>query len=373
MLNLTKLFRSNVDSCYLDNLDLEDEDKQILKDARTTIRETLKRDLPKILKEMVGNDFEEPRFYTQGSWAYKTLNAPAQGKQQADLDDGCYLPLSYIKEIGKPNTATAIFFEAVEKALKPFEEAHGWRLVTDKPTCTRLEINSKAHIDIPLYAIKDDEFATLTKAAVTTMDMSEAHARFESWEELPITKVLLAHRKEDWIDSDPRPVKDWFEQQCNLKGGQLRHIVRYLKGFRDHKWASGGPSSILLMSAAAPLFIEIKGRDDLALLEVLRGLPKSLRDGVNNPVNDNESLTKRLSDDELEGIARVYEDLTSRLTASLAAKDPQTVCNWLRADFGTRLPDRADLITVVTPIETISAIPTLITATPLVGRTQAGK
>ena len=127
------------------------------------------------------------------------------------------------------------------------------------------------------------------------------------------------------------------------------------------------------MSAAAPLFKQVERRDDLALLEVLRGLPKRLRDGVNNPVNENESLTKRLGVDELEVIASAYEDLTSRLTASLAAKDPQTVCNWLRADFGARLPDRPDLVTDVTPVETISAIPTIISATPLVGRTQAGK
>jgi len=43
------------------------------------------------LSEIAGEDaVTQPRFFTQGSWAYKTLNAPAQNPQQADLDDGAY-------------------------------------------------------------------------------------------------------------------------------------------------------------------------------------------------------------------------------------------------------------------------------------------
>lgn len=371
MLNVSKLFRNSQDDCYLNNLDLQDHEKEKLQEARLEIRNTLRKELPKILKEMVGQDFEPPRFFTQGSWAYKTLNAPAQASQQADLDDGCYLPLSYIQEIKKPSTATKIFFAAVEKTLKPLADEKGWTLVTNKPTCTRLEINASAHIDIPLYAIPDEEFETLTKAVAMTMDMMEARG-YQSWDDLPTTKVLLAHRDLDWIDSDPRPVKEWFNEQCDLKGEQLRHIVRYLKGYRDHTWESGGPSSILLMSAAAPLFKKYDGRDDLALEEVLRGLPKKFRDGVKNPVNDAESLTDRLDPDELTNFANQYEDLNTKLSAALAASDNKSVCNWLRKEFGVRLPDRPDLVSITTPDETIKQSPAIITATPLVGRTEAG-
>jgi hypothetical protein len=371
MLNVSKLFRNSYDDCYLSNLDLQNHEKETLHEAKLEIRNTLKKELPRILKDMVGHDFEPPRFYTQGSWAYKTLNAPAQASQQADLDDGCYLPLSYIQEIGKPGTATKIFFTAVEKVLLPLAEQKSWTLVTDKPTCTRLEINAKAHIDIPLYAIPDEEFKTLTKAVAMTMDMKEARG-YQSWDELPATKVLLAHRDLDWIDSDPRPVKEWFDDQCKLKGDQLRHIVRYLKGYRDQVWESGGPSSILLMSAAAPLFKKYDGRDDLALEEVLRGLPKKLIAGVNNPANESESLTDRVEVEELLNIAKQYENLNAKLSAALAANDNISVCYWLRNEFGTRLPNRPDLVSVTTPDETIKLSPSIITATPLVGRTEAG-
>jgi hypothetical protein len=56
--------------------------------------------------------------------------------------------------------------------------------------------------------------------------------------------------------------------------------VRYLKAYRDWTWPSGGPSSILLMAAAAPLFFKQDRRDDQALLEVVNGLPAVLRNGV---------------------------------------------------------------------------------------------
>lgn len=42
----------------------------------------------------------------------------------------------------------------------------------------------------------------------------------------------------------------------------------------------GGPSSILLMAAAAPLFESRDRRDNLALLGLLDNLPGALRQGV---------------------------------------------------------------------------------------------
>lgn len=72
------------------------------------------------------------------------------------------------------------------------------------------------------------------------------------WTALPADKVLLAHRECNWMPSDPRPVKEWFLGEVEAKGEQFRRVVRYLKAFRDWRWASGGPASILLMAAAAP-------------------------------------------------------------------------------------------------------------------------
>jgi hypothetical protein len=220
--------------------------------------------------------------------------------QQADVDDGCYLPMSFVSQTKRPSRATTVFFAAAEEALKPLVEEKRWKLVTDKPTCIRIVIAAYAHIDIPLYAIPDEEFVTLAKASMERYgydSLTEAvnMAERDAWTALPADKVLLAHRECNWMPSDPRPVKEWFLGEVEAKGEQFRRVVRYLKAFRDWRWSSGGPASILLMAAAAPLFEKRDRRDDLALLDVVAALPARLRAGVNNPVDESESLTDALA------------------------------------------------------------------------------
>ena len=65
-----------------------------------------------------------------------------------------------------PSAATAIFFTAAEACLAVLCREKGWTLITDKPTCIRIEVSTAAHIDVPLYAIPDEEFHTLAKAAM---------------------------------------------------------------------------------------------------------------------------------------------------------------------------------------------------------------
>ncbi|WP_454692505.1 CBASS cGAMP synthase [Achromobacter aloeverae] len=330
-----------------------------------------------------------PRFFTQGSWAYKTLNSPGhQPPQQADIDDGCYLPMGFLTQSERPSLAAEIFFAVAEKALDPLVKSRSWKL-SRKPTCIRIEIGLSAHVDVPLYAIPDGEFHTLVEAHALRKSMT-FDARHDSanqpdvWEALPAGKVLLAHRDEGWIHSDPRPVKDWFIDQISVKGEQLRRVVRYLKAYRDWSWRSGGPSSILLMAAAAPLFRREVGRDDEALLHVANGLPAALRKGVANPVNPQESLTERLrnsdsSTDAVENAAQVLEKLARWLDAALNSSHADQACTWMREMFGPRFPDRADRVKVLVPATAALGAQALIADTPaqagpseLVGRARAG-
>lgn len=382
MLDLSKLFYTETtDVCLLDALELTDVERDYIASAKEDVRNCLRVGIPLFLKSKgYEGEVPIPRFFTQGSWAYKTLNASAHiPPQQSDCDDGVYLPISFLKETKRPSVASAIFFQAAETALEELvkdKQSLGWRLLTDKDTCIRIEISKTAHIDIPLYSIPDEEFVTLAKAANRHgyMSLDEAfHARrAESWTDLPTDQVMLAHRKNNWVSSDPRPVKKWFVDQVQDKGEQLRRVVRYLKAYRDWQWRSGGPSSILLMAAAAPLFTKIRGRDDLALLEVLKELPDALRKGVNNPVNDSESLTARLSEDELEEAAKKFEDLESNLNGAVNASDAASACAWLRKMFGPRLPLRTDLVKAVTVASTIAAIPAQPAASEFVGKSKAG-
>lgn len=384
MLNLSPLFFTTVDdeACLLDELELSPERRSWIANARVDVRNCLRTGIPRVLK---ANGYKEvvpqPRFFTQGSWAYKTLNSPAKHPQQADIDDGCYLPLSFVAQSKRPSIAAAVFFAAAEEALKPLVEEKGWKLVTDKQTCIRIVIAPYAHIDIPLYAIPDEEFVSLAKVSMEHYgydSLTEAVNRAEQdvWTALPADKVLLAHRECDWMSSDPRPIKQWFLGEVEAKGEQFRRVIRYLKAFRDWRWSSGGPASILLMAAAAPLFEKRDRREDLALLDVVAALPSRLRSGVNNPVEESESLTERLGQDGVEEAAKAFENFEKVLRAATDAGNPSQACIWMQKEFGSRFPntpERAIVVSVAATIAaTIAAAPAIAGPSELVGRTKAG-
>lgn len=380
MLNLSSLFYTidENEKCLHASLDLKFDQRAYIAQAKIDVRNCLRAGIPRVLKSKGYTEIApQPRFFTQGSWAYKTLNAPAQDPQQADVDDGCYLPLSFVSQTTRPSVAAKVFFAVAEEALEKLVMERRWRLIRDKDTCIRIEIAAFAHIDIPLYAIPDHEFTTLAKAAVQNygyLDLAEAvrKAEHDAWTELPHSSVLLAHRECDWMESDPRPVKEWFLAEVAARGEQLRRVVRYLKAFRDWKWASGGPTSILLMTAAAPLFEKRDRRDDLALLDVVTALPAKLRSGVNNPIDDTESLTKRLGEEKVEDAAKQFEAFEKMLRGALGAGSESQACRWMIAEFGPRFPNSPDRVKVVSVAATIAAAPATAGASELVGRTKAG-
>ena len=380
MLNLSPLFFTSVDDepCMCEELDLTPEERALIASARTDIRACLRIGIPRVLMDKgYTDDVPQPRFFTQGSWAYKTLNAPAQHPQQADVDDGCYLPLSFVSQTKRPSTAATVFFAAAEETLKPLIEEKRWKLVTDKPTCIRIVIAASAHIDIPLYAIPDQEFVTLAEASMRRYGYDSLidaviRAERDAWIALPRDKVLLAHRECNWMASDPRPVKEWFLGEVEAKGEQFRRIIRYLKALRDWKWPSGGPASILLMAAAAPLFEKRDRRDDLALLDVVAALPARLRAGVNNPVEESESLTDRLGKAGVEEAVKAFEEFEKVLRGALNASSSSQACIWMRGEFGPRFPNKPDRVQVVSVAVTIAATPATAGPSEIIGRTKAG-
>ena len=379
MLNLSSLFFTVTDeSCMHGNLDLTPEQRTFIASVRTEVRNCLRTGIPYVLRENgYTEDVPQPRFFTQGSWAYKTLNVPAHlPPQQADVDDGCYLPLSFVSQERRPSIAAKVFFAAAEASLKPLVAVKRWKLVTDKPTCIRIVISVNAHIDIPLYAIPDQEFIQLTEKSrrygYKSLTEALSFAAQDTWTMLPPDKVLLAHREYDWISSDPRPIKDWFLSEVAAKGEQLRRVVRYLKAFRDWRWTSGGPASILLMAAATPLFEKRNRRDDLALLHIVTALPAQLRAGVNNPVEASESLTERLGEAGVEEAAKAFEEFEEMLRGAIHASDPPQACTWMQQEFGPRFPNEPNRINVVSVADTIIAAPVTTGPSELIGRTKAG-
>ncbi len=166
----------------------------------------------------------------------------------------------------------------------------------------------------------------------------------DNWSALPSDKILLAHKKDGWIESDPRAMKSWFVQQVSDKGEQLRRVVRYIKAFRDFQWPTRGPSSILLMAAACPLFKQFDRRDDLALLEVVKGIPKALQGGVINPVDSTKYLTDALSGEEIQNAVERFTVFAEQVEEAINSMEGLHACQCMAAILGKRFPHEPDRV-----------------------------
>jgi hypothetical protein len=336
------LFTTTEEGCFLDELNLKPHELAEIDGARQDIREVLKANLPRALSEKgLEGEICEPRFYIQGSRAYKTLNSPCTTPpQQSDIDDGVYLPLSVMREESSPKLAISLFFDAVIDVLEPMCAERRWQTKA-KDTCVRVIISPYAHIDLPLYVIPD----TLFKLIKANME-SRGHAMFDSainserdsWKTLPSDKILLADRKQGWRKSDPMAMKNWFKRECQEKGDQLIRVVRYLKAFRDKQWEENGPSSILLMAAACPLFEYVDKRDDRALLKVVKGIPDALRNGVQSPIDTEASLTAHMPREAIADAVELFQEFAKHLEGAIDATDTEVAQIWLRNMLGDRFP-----------------------------------
>lgn len=385
-LNLHGLFHASITECLEEQISLTSTDRTELLAARTAIRGHIRSEVTQRLKAAKVENAESisPKFITQGSYAYATLNAPARPPQQADLDDGVYVPLSYCEDTGSPKTVSRLLIEVIEAILSDLARRRGWAVDTTNPNCTRLIIARDKHVDVPIYSIPDDEFQRIAQDRFLLAKDSASFSEYylsekldDDWSAMP-PRVRLAHKVLGWLDSDPRPIKEWVETQVALKSEQLRRLMRYLKAWRDfQQWPASDPKSILLMALAdATLERKIDGRDDLALLAVCSGIPDKLAAGaVEIPPIPGEDLSTRLKEDGLkdELIRRIRQlhDTLKRCVQGHHA--PEEVCRLLREQFGPRFPNRPDRIRVETPEQTVRATaPRIIAPAPIVGRREAG-
>ena len=289
----------------------------------------------------------KPKFCSQGSSVYKTLNKPAHTPpQQMDVDDGAYLPMTIIEETG-PIIAKEAFFKIVDSALQQLcQENREWKFINNKATCARIIVSTDMHIDVPLYAIPEGEYAALTEAHDSLSYSLEALATKAQEVILDPDQVYLAMRNEEhWKQSDPREISEWFKSEVKLHGEGLRRVCRYLKAWRDHTWEDGGgPSSISLMACAVNTYNEPQNSngfagDSEALLAVVTALPTQLSEGV-YLMTKNEMLYPRESDQKNHSeIVSQAEKLKINIRRSLLSAESQEECvSGFMAIFGLRFP-----------------------------------
>ncbi len=385
-LNLHALFHATSNDCYEERISLSPADRDQLMAARTTIRAHVRSQIAARLRSAGVDTAADiaPKFITQGSVAYGTVNAPAYPpRQQADLDDGLYVPLSFCEDTGSPDLVSDLLIDTLEAILTDLAISRSWSVDSSNPNCTRLIIAHDKHVDMPIYSIPDDEFRRIAEArfrlakSATSFREYYAGSDFDdTWDAMP-ARVWMAHKTKGWIESDPRPIRDWVLMQVRLKSEQLRRLMRYLKAWRDHQnWPNSDPKSILIMALVdATLNQKIDGRDDLALIQVCSRVPDMLRGSVEIPAIPGEDLTKRLDEDGLRAtLIQRIRDLHDVLSACVYGRHTrEEICRRLQDSFGPRFPNRLDRIRVETPEAPVRArAPRVISAAPFVGRRQSG-
>lgn len=389
--NRNELFVKTGGSSLLSNITVPDPDMRRLMDARDKIRARIRRDVQAHLRAAANDQAiaVSPKFFMQGSAATKTVNAPLHPpRQQADLDDGVYIPLSFAKDSGPPALVSSVYMGVVEQILRILAKEQGWEVDINNRNCIRVILHDPGkqpdkHIDISCYCMPDHDFAMLVEQRVL---LAKAVHDSVTKETLPVDDdwslypdyVLHAHREKGWEPSDPRPLVKWVEMKVASHTEQFRRLSRYFKAWRDaQNWSKSDPKSIMLLMAISMVFKQaIPGRDDLALLQVAQDLPGVLEGVIPNQADPklNEDLAKRLDRDGIrqeliQGIRRLAGVLHRVLTADLTDREVYAL---LCSEWGQRFPEPAPEPTR-RPAEVVRNVaPVVITSRPPVGNRDSG-
>lgn len=325
---------------------LSPNDQQILSELIMELSDDLKTEFSKL----------SPRFWTQGSFMYDTLNRPYKPTQEMDIDDGTYLPMQFFED--KPAIGHQLLLLLVDASLKSLAaERQGWSFEA-KDTCGRIKVPVKSvHIDVPMYAIPYEKFLekdVLLRKAANSQVFAEMYDSISAedhalYDQLETDCVNLAIRKDDakWIKSDPKDVHLWFQDACQRTGQHLRKVCRILKAWRDAgDWKeSNGPSSISLMAAVVDIldrtFVDPKDFG-LLMLTVVRKLPDTFRNGIESPdENDDRPLFPPYHEheDKHKEVMTKLGELVTSLESAYAAYTKQDALNILNSEYGNRVQD----------------------------------
>ena len=381
------------DSAFYQTIVPRPEQEAALRAAKNKIRDHLRSRIQVATKAVLGMDKAvAPRFRTQGSWAYRTCIQPDQAPpQEMDWDYGVYLPVDAWEEAGTPRVAAGAYFDLVESLLRELCKQEGWSLgKKDKDHCIRVHIATGAHIDVALYAAPVEQFAKVSDREIERFDKSVAMdaanfsmERLNEAAEISIEQewddfdgMMVATRKGIWEPSDAERIAGWFRDQLKMHGDQLQRVWRYLKAWRDHQWAKGGPSSVHLMLAASRHFDRQPGRDDKALAQVARFLPTALAEdffeaGIDD---DGKHNFNRLDAAGRHDAQHRANQLATVLQGALAnvLQNKSAVIVALRDQFGQRIPNREVVVENDSPADQVRETPAKVVVPPVVHSSYAG-
>lgn len=389
MLKLNRLLYSTIDSdLFINRIKPTPAQRKVLVDAKNEIRDYLKPLVRAATTKELGMDHPvTPRFRTQGSWAYDTCVQPCSTPpQEMDWDFGMYLPFTVWHDNGPPAAMAKAYFDLVERLLVDLCKKRGWHLNGEKNQCIRIHISDTAHIDMPLYAVPEQEFETIVERAALLKASMEAHGSLtfdakayadsqpkQTWDEL--TDISMATRAGEWWKSDPQEVSAWFDERLMEFKDQLLRVCRYLKAWRDFHWKTGGPTSVLIMIIVARAFERFDGRDDRALEAAAALLVKGFASDVFEPaICEGKEDFNRMSPEDRRFASAKAQHLYDELHRArmFNVRYSQEAVNVYAAVLGQRVPNRIELVEVDASSVSVREVEARRVPPPAVPATQAG-
>ena len=273
-----------------------------------TNRDAIRDKIRKYFKEN-HEDYIQPKFSWQGSFAMKTILNPIKdedGLGVYDLDDGVY----FIGESEDDRKTIDWYHKEVREAVKD----HTNQGAFDINPCVRVMYSDGHHVDLAIYfKTEDDE-----------------HPQ-------------LAHRKDDWAESDPKDLLNWFSGECGTKP-HLRELVRIMKAWCESKCSEGTkmPSGcIMTMLTAKHYQWNDDNRFDIAMCDILTAMYDELSqpDGFHcyrpsAPIG--EDLFANYDDKRKKAFLDELESFKDDAKRAIENKNPRKSCLKWQAHFGSR-------------------------------------
>ena len=371
-------FSRLLDEGYCQEIKVKDSDKKRLATSRDIIRQHLRADFSRLRVEDNQNAlliekarnvlagqraFLAPKFHMQGSFVYHThTDAIQHPPQEIDMDDGMFLPVRFfMHDTHTPVVDCNLYIDSVKTSLEKLSTTKvGW-WVEEKACCLRMHINKRLHIDLPLYAIRDEKYDGLVEAvnkafSTLSLDMLKEQIELDRniYSELSTEDMRLATR-DGWIKSDPRKLEEWFKGKIRVHGEVLRTITRIFKGYRDHIWTDSSLSSICIMAAVVKAFDEnpefASLRLGAAIQSVSNALVHVLASPIENPVYPGDiktCLCNGWSATERQSIRRGFQNLGDAIDRAATVSDPIYALQRVRGEFGNRMSNDVNLLELTT-------------------------
>jgi hypothetical protein len=337
------------------NISLSDEDKNNFLKSRKLIRATIRktfnektekyfyRDDLKVLNYAF-SEFEKsgikPKFMTQGSFAYNTINTPENPPvQQMDLDDGIYFPLQYIEKESNGNFSQAAqtIRNIVYRCINDLCINMNW-VLEKKSKCLRITLNKSSHIDLPIYSAPEKEMKKITETNLNSIIFMKSIDKFFAYEKL--NDILLA-TDDGWLKSDPRVIQQWVRDNKKKYGRNFIYYSKYIKNWRDCQWEESSElSSIMIMAGISQAMSEytyLKNNNTALDLSSIVGMIKMYLDvdsiGILSP--DNQIRM----DSKLSNRNEIIERL-NKLAINLNESVNTGNSFFLTKSFGSRFPSK---------------------------------